>query len=87
MSTLARNAVTSVAALALLLSATACGTTDTTGSGTEQSPAAASATCADDTTVTSTGPVSMTDDLGRTLNWINQPSAWWCSNGRKLKMP
>ncbi|MFJ2619432.1 ABC transporter substrate-binding protein [Glutamicibacter sp. NPDC087344] len=65
MPTLARSAVTGVAALALLFSATACGTTDT--SAAEQSPAAASASCADDTTATSTDPVSMTDDLGRTL--------------------
>lgn len=67
MSKLARSAVTGVAALALLFSATACGTTDVSSSAAEKSPAAASATCADDTTATSTDPVSMTDDLGRTL--------------------
>ncbi|HJX79289.1 iron-siderophore ABC transporter substrate-binding protein [Glutamicibacter sp.] len=73
MPALARHAVTSVAALVLLLTATACGITDTTSSGTEQSPAAASASCADDTTVTSTDPVSMTDDLGRTLE-LDKPA-------------
>ncbi|GAA2953517.1 iron-siderophore ABC transporter substrate-binding protein [Glutamicibacter sp. BW77] len=73
MSTLARSVVTSVAALALLFTATACGTTDTSGSAAAQSPSAASADCADDTTATSTDPVSMTDDLGRTLE-LDKPA-------------
>ncbi|MGP9607595.1 ABC transporter substrate-binding protein [Glutamicibacter sp. AOP33-2CA-4] len=73
MSPLVRSAVTSVAALALLFTATACGTTDTSGSASAQSPSAASANCADDTTATSTDSVSMTDDLGRTLE-LDKPA-------------
>ncbi|MBF6670322.1 iron-siderophore ABC transporter substrate-binding protein [Glutamicibacter sp. FBE19] len=67
MPALARSAVTSLAGLALLLSATACGVTDTSSSAAAPSTTVASASCAEDKTKTSTDPVSMTDDLGRTL--------------------
>jgi len=73
MSTLARSTVTGLSALALLLSATACGVTDTSSSEAAQNTTAASVSCSEDTTKTSTDPVSMTDDLGRTLN-LDKPA-------------
>jgi ABC-type Fe3+-hydroxamate transport system substrate-binding protein len=61
------------AALALALSA--CGTTEPEAvAGDAPAPeAAASGDCADDTTSTATGPVSVTDDLGRTVE-LDQPA-------------
>ncbi|GAB3261242.1 iron-siderophore ABC transporter substrate-binding protein [Kineosporia babensis] len=59
-----------LAAIALALSA--CGTTDVEeASGGTAAPA--SQTCADDTTTTSTGPVSMTDGIGRTVE-LDKPA-------------
>lgn len=60
--TLTAAAMTGIAALAL----TACGTTDVAAPSTE-GDAVASQSCADDTTETATGAVSLTDSLGRTV--------------------
>lgn len=59
---LAALAAIGTAALAL----SACGTTDVTAGG-EPAPTVASDSCAADTTATATGPVSMTDSLGRAV--------------------
>ena len=53
-----------VAAVALTL--TACGTTAVSDASTA-APKATSQACADDTTATSTGPVTLTDGVGRTV--------------------
>ncbi|MFJ3490494.1 iron-siderophore ABC transporter substrate-binding protein [Leifsonia aquatica] len=53
-----------VAAIALTL--TACGTTAVSDASTA-APKATSQACADDTTATSTGPVTITDGVGRTV--------------------
>lgn len=58
-------AVTAAAAIALSL--TGCGTTQVASGGEAASGEAISDSCAADTTTTSTGPVSMTDSLGRTI--------------------
>ena len=60
--TLTAAAMTGIAALAL----TACGTTGVAAPSTE-GDAVASQSCADDTTETATGAVSLTDSLGRTV--------------------
>ncbi|MFF2369107.1 iron-siderophore ABC transporter substrate-binding protein [Agromyces sp. NPDC058110] len=59
---LAVAATLGVAALAL----TGCGTTDVAAAG-DADATATSASCATDTTQTATGPVSLTDSLGRTI--------------------
>jgi ferric hydroxamate transport system substrate-binding protein len=60
-----RFAVTTATLAALAVTATACGTTkvDEPVAGGRSAPASQS--CADDTTTTATGPVSMTDGVGR----------------------
>lgn len=63
----------SVAIGAVALALTACGTTDVASSGTPSAQAPASQSCADDTTATATGPVSVTDSLGRTVK-LDQPA-------------
>ena len=60
-----------VAPLALLLAA--CGTTDPEGGDGTAPKANDSADCADDTTTTSEGPVSLTDSFGRTVE-LDQPA-------------
>ncbi|MGY5764206.1 iron-siderophore ABC transporter substrate-binding protein [Brachybacterium sp. DNPG3] len=68
----ARAGVTALAALTALAASAAlaaCGTTEvdeTAASGTAAADAI-SASCAEDTTTTSTDPVTLTDDLGRTV--------------------
>lgn len=68
MTRIPRLATASAAAVVVALAVSACGTTDTEQAQ-EQEPSAApvSQECAEDTTATSTGPVSMTDGLGRTV--------------------
>lgn len=67
MTPLLRAAAASAAALAVL-ALSACGTTDV-GSAEESAPSApASKSCEADATTTSTGPVSVTDSLGRTVD-------------------
>jgi len=58
-----RLAVATVVATAFAL--TACGTTDVTTPAAGPSAAPASQSCADDKTATATGPVSLTDGVGR----------------------
>ncbi|GAA3598544.1 siderophore ABC transporter substrate-binding protein CdtB [Kineosporia mesophila] len=65
----ARGAAT-LAVIALALAA--CGTTDV-DEATGGTAAPASQTCADDTTKTSTGPVTMTDGVGRTVK-LDKPA-------------
>lgn len=52
---------------ALALALTGCGTTQVAPKDTSSPAAATSADCADDTTSTSSGPVTLTDDFGRTV--------------------
>ncbi|PWN01387.1 Fe3+-hydroxamate ABC transporter [Nocardioides silvaticus] len=59
------------APLALLL--VACGTSDTDSGDDEAPKANDSADCADDTTATAEGPVSLTDSYGRTVE-LDQPA-------------
>ncbi|WAA67529.1 iron-siderophore ABC transporter substrate-binding protein [Microbacterium oxydans] len=65
---LAAVAVAGIAALTL----TACGTTDVSA-GSDTADAVASQSCTDDTTMTSTDPVSLTDSLGRTVE-LDKPA-------------
>ncbi|MFY1635277.1 ABC transporter substrate-binding protein [Solwaraspora sp. WMMB335] len=69
-----RSTTATLCATALLTTLLgACGTTDP-GTGATGAPAAnESLDCADDTTTTSTGPVSLTDALGRTVE-LDQPA-------------
>lgn len=67
-SRLAAVAVAGIAALTL----TACGTTDVTAGG-DTADAVSSQSCTDDTTTTSTEPVSLTDSLGRTVE-LDKPA-------------
>jgi len=64
-------ALAAVAATALAL--TACGTTDVGATGDDTPSASASESCAADTTTTSSGPVSLTDSLGRTVE-LDKPA-------------
>jgi iron complex transport system substrate-binding protein len=66
-----RALVTATAALALALSA--CGTTDVDEAAAPSAAAPVSGDCAEDATATSTGPVTITDDLGRTIE-LEQPA-------------
>ncbi|QTX04945.1 iron-siderophore ABC transporter substrate-binding protein [Agromyces archimandritae] len=60
---------------ALALALTACGTTQTSSSeSAAPAPGSPSAGCADDTTATSTGPVVLEDDFGRTVE-LDEPAA------------
>ena len=63
--------------LSLLAAATlalaGCGTTSAGPSGTGTAPAAAGADCAKDSTKTATGPVTVTDGLGRTVK-LDKPA-------------
>lgn len=67
-----RTAALGTAALAALVALSACGTTDTSKSAPEVKDVE-STDCADDTTATSTGPVTITDDLGRKVT-LDQPA-------------
>ncbi|WP_114855162.1 iron-siderophore ABC transporter substrate-binding protein [Brachybacterium sp. YJGR34] len=64
-----RRAIAAVTAAAAAAALAACGTTEVPeDGGAEPAGAAAiSESCAEDTTTTSTGPVTLTDDLGRTV--------------------
>lgn len=66
---LALAAIAGAAALAL----TACGTTDVEAGSSATADAVSSESCADDTTTTSTDPVSLTDSLGRTVE-LDKPA-------------
>ncbi|MFK0118967.1 ABC transporter substrate-binding protein [Streptomyces sp. NPDC090994] len=69
---LAASAVTGIS----LLAATACGTTDVdkaTGGSASAGASPASESCADDTTTTSTGPVSFKDGVGRQVK-LDKPA-------------
>lgn len=59
------TAAATVAAVALTL--TACGTTAVGDAASTAAPKPTSQACADDTTATSTGPVTLTDGVGRTV--------------------
>lgn len=61
------------AAAATLLTLTACGTTNLDSDTGKAGDAETSASCADDTTTTSTGAVSLTDSLGRTVE-LEEPA-------------
>ena len=64
-------AIAAAAATAFTLSA--CGTTDVTSDAAAAGDDVASQSCADDTTATSTDPVSLTDSLGRTVE-LDEPA-------------
>lgn len=64
-------ALATIGALAVAL--TGCGTTQVDPDAAAAPAAATSADCADDTTATSTGPVTLTDDFGRTVE-LDQPA-------------
>lgn len=70
-----RLAATAATGLAVVLTATACGTTSvdstTTAAGGDASPSSKS--CADDTTTTSTKPVSIKDGVGRQVK-LDKPA-------------
>ena len=66
-------ATAATAALALVLAATGCGTTDVDEPETGAVAAPPSDDCAQDTTATSTGPVSLTDGVGRTVE-LDRPA-------------
>jgi len=71
MSTLPRRALAALTALAATTALAACGTTEVPSSSSASDggadAAAISDSCAEDTTETSTDPVTLTDDLGRTV--------------------
>lgn len=69
---LARTATLGTAAMAALAALSACGTTDTSKSAPEVN-AVESTSCADDSTETTTAPVILTDDLGRTVT-LDKPA-------------
>ncbi|HEY0217692.1 MAG TPA: iron-siderophore ABC transporter substrate-binding protein [Cellulomonas sp.] len=62
-----RLAAVAATTLAVALTATACGTTTVEEAGTTAPTASTSQACSQDTTTTSTGPVSLTDGVGRTV--------------------
>ncbi|MFF2051095.1 iron-siderophore ABC transporter substrate-binding protein [Leifsonia sp. NPDC058194] len=62
-----RLATVAATAAAVALTLTACGTTAVSDAASTAAPKATSQACADDTTATSTGPVSLTDGVGRTV--------------------
>ncbi len=66
-----RRAVAAAVFAALALTAAACGTTPESAAGPSATPV--SQECADDTTATSTGPVSLTDGAGRTVK-LDKPA-------------
>lgn len=70
-----RLAASASTGLALLLAATACGTTDVDKTEAGSTPAAspASKSCAEDTTATSTKPVSFKDGVGRQVK-LDKPA-------------
>ena len=68
-----RTAATASAGTVLALLLTACGTTQAETETAAAPAASASGSCADDTTETSTGPVSLTDSFGRTVE-LEQPA-------------
>lgn len=59
--------IAAAAAGIVALTLTACGTTDVSSSPSSAPASAASQDCSNDTTSTATGPVSMTDGVGRTV--------------------
>jgi iron complex transport system substrate-binding protein len=76
MSTLPRRALGALTSLAALVALSACGTTEVDSSPVSDAgsdAAAISESCAEDTTATSTDPVSLTDDLGRTVE-LDEPA-------------
>lgn len=83
----ARRLVAAASTGLIVLAATACGTTDTDTAEPEGTAGAtpASQSCAEDTTTTSTGPVSFTDGVGRQveLDKPAQPSP--SSNGSRSR--
>lgn len=70
-----RRALAALTAATAALALAACGTTEVpeTPAGAGSDAAALSESCAQDTTTTSTAPVSLTDDLGRTVE-LDQPA-------------
>ena len=64
---------TAAAALTASLTLTACGTTTVDEAGADIADAPTSQSCAADTTTTSTGPVSLTDGVGRTVE-LDKPA-------------
>jgi iron complex transport system substrate-binding protein len=68
-----RPAAAAATLLAVALTASACGTTTVEAAGTASPTAATSQACAQDTTATSTDPVSMTDGVGRTVE-LDRPA-------------
>jgi iron complex transport system substrate-binding protein len=76
MLTLPRRALAALTAVAATAALAACGTTEVPEAGEESSAdtaAAISESCAEDTTATSTDPVTLTDDLGRTVE-LDEPA-------------
>lgn len=73
MITLRKTAASGGVALAVSLILTGCGTT-AVGDPDAVSEAPVSQSCADDTTVTSTGPVSLVDGVGRTVE-LDEPAS------------
>ncbi len=69
-----RIAAVSATALAVALTAAACGTTTVAEPATPAATASTSQACAQDTTATSTDPVSLTDGVGRTVE-LDQPAS------------
>lgn len=71
-----RRALAALTAVAATAALAACGTTEVPETGeadTSESAAAISDSCAEDTTATSTDPVALTDDLGRTVE-LDEPA-------------
>ncbi|WP_263120533.1 iron-siderophore ABC transporter substrate-binding protein [Cellulomonas sp. RIT-PI-Y] len=69
-----RLAAVSATAIAVALTAAACGTTTVEAPATTAASEATSEACAQDTTATSTDPVSLTDGVGRTVE-LDKPAS------------
>lgn len=69
-----RLAAVSATAIAVALTAAACGTTTVEAPATTAATEATSEACAQDTTATSTDPVSLTDGVGRTVE-LDKPAS------------
>lgn len=74
MTRLQRLTAVSATALAVALTAAACGTTTVEAPATTAATEATSEACAQDTTATSTDPVSLTDGVGRTVE-LDKPAS------------
>ncbi|GAA2184110.1 siderophore ABC transporter substrate-binding protein CdtB [Brooklawnia cerclae] len=70
---LKRMAATAATLTAVVWSVTACGTTSVDDAATGAAASPVSQSCAEDTTTTSTGPVSMTDGVGRQVE-LDKPA-------------